>query len=109
MKDQHAYSRLALAVAAALTFAMTACGGGSGGGNLRPDNPPPVTPPGSPPPSPPRPPPAINAHLALTNALPAHSAGLTGAGTIVGVIDTGVNRNHPALAGRVIQNLNYVT
>lgn len=108
MKDRHVHSHLALAVAAALALAMTACGGGSGG-NLRPDNPPPTTPPGNPPPSPPRPQPAIDAHLALTNALPAHNAGLTGAGTIVGVIDTGVNRNHPALAGRVIQNLNYVT
>lgn len=109
MKDQHAHSRLALAVAGALAFAMTACGGGSGGGNLRPDNPPPTSPPGNPPPSPPRPQPAIDAHLALTNTYEARNAGQTGVGVIVGVIDTGVNRNHPALLGRVIQNLNYVS
>ncbi|WP_158635300.1 autotransporter serine protease [Luteimonas cucumeris] len=45
----------------------------------------------------------------MTNTAPAHAAGLTGAGTIIGVVDTGVNRNHPALAGRVIKNLTYVS
>src|SRR5690606_7682068 len=34
--------------------------------------------------------------------------GYTGAGYRIGVIDSGINRNHPALAGRVAANLVYV-
>ena len=35
-------------------------------------------------------------------------SGLTGEGIVVGVIDTGVNRDHPSLRGRVTDNLVYV-
>jgi len=38
----------------------------------------------------------------------AHVAGLSGAGIRIGVIDSGVNRDHPALRGRVRSNLIYV-
>src|SRR5690606_41617780 len=88
-----------------LAIALTrgACGGGGGG--TRADPPPPGPPPTRPPP-PPEPPvveppdPAYSRHLSLTGAGEAHAAGLTGAGLRIGVIDSGVNRDHPALAGR---------
>lgn len=102
-------------LASALAVALSACGGGGGGGNTRSD-PPPTAPPVSPPPptsppptSPPPPPqPAINAHLSLIHALDAAPNGYTGAGVRIGIVDSGVNRNHPALQGRVIANYNYL-
>lgn len=109
-------------LAAAVAVALTSCGGGGGGGgNLvhgspPPTSPPPTSPPPPPPPpptsppptSPPPPQPAFDAHLTLTNTLAAHNAGYDGSGYRIGVVDTGVNRNHPALAGRVVSNLVYV-
>ena len=110
-----ARSLLAVAIATTLATGLAACGGG-GGGNLRSGSPasPPVSPPPPPPPpsSPPPPPlvqPPIDAHLTLTHATAAERQGYTGAGYRIGVIDTGVNRNHPALAGRVAANLTYVS
>lgn len=50
----------------------------------------------------------MDAHLTLTNAKAAQAMGLTGAGYRIGVIDSGVMRNHPTLAGRVVANFNYV-
>ena len=105
------------ALASGLALALVACGGG--GGNTKsdpppvsppPTSPPPVSPPPtSPPPSPPpTPQPATNAHLAITNTLAAHAKGYTGAGYRIGVVDSGINRNHPALAGRVVANYTYV-
>jgi len=87
-------------------LALAACGGG-GSANVRPADPPPAAPP-------PTivvlaPNPAFGRHLELTNTAPAHAAGLTGQGVRIGVIDSGVIRNHPALAGRVTHNLNYVS
>lgn len=86
-------------------------GGGGGGGNVRPDPPPAATPPPPPPPTPVvfAPNPAYSQHLVLTNATTAHQAGLTGQGIRIGVLDSGVMRNHPALAPRVVANINYVS
>ncbi|ODV09375.1 MAG: hypothetical protein ABT19_14975 [Rhodanobacter sp. SCN 68-63] len=88
-----------LMIAAALGLA--GCGGG--GGNVRPTA-------SAPPPAPPasKPQPAIDAHLDLTDAYAAHTAGFTGAGVTIGMVDTGINPNHPALAGRVKALLVYV-
>lgn len=91
--------RMPLMIAAALGLA--GCGGG--GGNVRPTA---STPPPAPPAS--KPQPAIDAHLALTDAYAAHTAGFTGAGVTIGMVDTGINPNHPALAGRVKALLVYV-
>ncbi|WP_372013921.1 S8 family serine peptidase [Pseudoxanthomonas sp. 10H] len=104
---------LAVAIATTLAGGLAACGGG-GGGNLRSGSPtsPPVSPPPPPPPTSPPPPiakPPIDAHLTLTHATAAERQGYTGAGYRIGVIDTGVNHNHPALAGRVAANLVYVS
>lgn len=98
-------NRLASAVVAALTLGLAACGGGGGGGNVRPTPPPPPTP-TEPVVFPPEP--AYSKHLAVTNAGAAHAAGFTGQGIRIGVVDSGVTRNHPALLGRVIDNLTYV-
>ncbi len=88
---------------------VVGCGGG-GGGNVRSDPPPTpaAPPPVPPPPTPPKPQPAIDAHLSLTNARSAHSEGITGRGVTIGVIDSGIRRDHPALAGRVSRNLVYL-
>lgn len=100
-----AASILAIALSSAL---LASCGGGGGGsGNLRPDPPPAAPPP--PPPVVGTPDPAHSAHLANTNTAPAHAAGLTGAGIRIGIVDSGVNRKHPALANRVVANLTYIS
>src|SRR5690242_11933446 len=88
--------RMPLVIAAALGLA--GCGGG--GGNVRPSAPPPA------PTSTDQP--AIDAHLTLTNANAAHAAGFTGVGVTIGIVDTGINPNHPALEGRVKALLLYV-
>ncbi|WP_313316912.1 S8 family serine peptidase [Stenotrophomonas sp.] len=90
------------ALASGLALALTACGGGSSSKS----DPPPTVP--TTPPAPTTPQPAWDAHLALTNAGPAKEKGLTGAGYRIGVIDSGVMRNHPTLAGRVVANHNAV-
>ncbi|WP_102944412.1 autotransporter serine protease [Stenotrophomonas sp. VV52] len=107
---QAVFSRNVLA--GALAVGLTACGGG-GGGNTRGDMPPaPVVPPVAPPVVPPVTPPvvptqpAINSHLALTNALDRQD--LTGQGVRIGIVDSGVNRAHPTLAGRVVASHTYV-
>ncbi|MFI4958690.1 MAG: S8 family serine peptidase, partial [Lysobacterales bacterium] len=49
-----------------------------------------------------------DAQLTLTNAVGAQKLGYTGAGVTIGVVDSGIMRNHPTLAGRVTQELIYV-
>lgn len=91
---------------------LSACGGGGGGGEMvRSDPPPPVTPTTPPPPQPKvvtTPNPEYSKHLSVTNTYAAHQAGLTGQGLRIGVVDSGVMRNHPALSPRVVANLTYV-
>lgn len=88
---------------------LAACGSGGGGTNVRPD---------TPPPTPPAPPPTdtggsstqpgFKDHLTLTNDIAALAAGNKGAGITIGLVDTGINHNHPALAGRVLANFVHV-
>jgi autotransporter-associated beta strand protein len=94
-----------LAVLVAVAFGLSACGGG-GGGNVRPTQPPTV--PDSPPPSTSNSQPPLDAQLAITNTYVAHQQGYDGAGVTIGVVDSGIMRNHPALIGRVQQELVYV-
>ncbi len=107
-------SLLAVAIAATLATGLAACGGGGGGGGgIRP-SPPPTSPPPPPPPPPTSPPPptieqpGFADHLTTINATAAQRGGYTGAGYRIGVIDSGVNRQHPGLAGRVDANLIYI-
>ncbi len=81
----------------AMALGLSACGGG---GNVRP-TPPPTTPT-----TPPQPP--LDAQLAITNAYAAHNQGYTGAGVTIGVVDSGIMRSNPTVAGRVTQELIYV-
>ncbi|WP_199096225.1 autotransporter serine protease [Dyella sp. ASV21] len=118
------------------TLGLSACGGGGGNGNVKPSYPPytppstgyqppnsgyqpptsPGTSPGNPstpttpttPTQPSVPTPPIDAQLSLTNAYAAQKAGLNGSGVTIGVVDSGVMRNHPALAGRVAKELIYI-
>jgi autotransporter-associated beta strand protein len=92
-----------LAMAIVVALALSACGGG--GGNVRPVIPPPITPSS---PNPPVEQPPIDAQLKLTNTYAAHDQGYTGAGVVIGIVDSGVMRNHPSLAGRVIDEEIYV-
>lgn len=107
MDDSKYWRRAVVGVVFTSWMLLAACGGGGGGGNVRPPDPPPA----APPPTPPvveAPNPAFSKHLALTNAAAAHAAGLTGQGIRIGVVDSGVNRNHPALSPRVVSNLVYI-
>ncbi|WP_426700191.1 S8 family serine peptidase [Rhodanobacter sp. Col0626] len=94
-----------LAWLVAMALGLSACGGGGGGGsNVRP-----TPPPTSPPPTTPTPPqPPVDVQLTVTHADAAHDLGYTGAGVTIGVVDSGIMRNHPTLAGRVKQELIYV-
>jgi autotransporter-associated beta strand protein len=86
----------------AMALGLGGCGGG-GFTNVKPApiiNPPPPTTPTDQPPA--------DAHLALTHADEAHAQGFTGAGVVIGVVDSGIMRSHPALTGRVTQELIYV-
>lgn len=91
---------------ALLTGALSACGGGGGNSAVR-------TIPQSPPPPPPPPPassdqPPRDAHLSITNTYPAHDAGYDGSGITLGIVDSGIMRSNPTVAGRVLAELVYV-
>jgi len=109
------FARTGQGLIAALLAALllAACGGGGGSRPTPPPTPPPTAPPPEPEPDPPpvvEPPRAeFSEHLQWTGADVAHAQGLTGAGIRVGVIDSGVNREHPALRGRVMANLVYIS
>ncbi|WP_262072403.1 S8 family serine peptidase [Stenotrophomonas sp. Marseille-Q5258] len=60
-----------------------------------------MTPPTNPPVQP-----AIDAHLTIVNGR--NVQGLTGKGVRIGVVDSGVNRAHPALSGRVVSSRAYI-
>ena len=79
-----------------MVAALVACGGGGGNGAVRttPESPPPTTP------TTPQPP--IDAQLSITNTYAAHSAGYTGAGVVIGIVDSGIMRSNPTVAGRVL-------
>ena len=51
---------------------------------------------------------AMNQNLFTTNAATARAAGLNGAGVTVGVADSGIDSQNPALQGAVTRILNYV-
>src|SRR5574337_911616 len=74
--------------------AVAACGGG-GNGAVRP------TPESPPPPTPTTPQPPIDAQLSITNTYAARSAGYTGQGVTIGIVDSGIMRSNPTVAGRV--------
>jgi autotransporter-associated beta strand protein len=94
------------ALAMAVVLGLAACGSGGGGGNVKSTPPPP--PPASGGGGGTQTQPGFSDHLVLTNDLAARGAGYTGAGVTIGFVDTGINRNHPALAGRVDADLVYV-
>lgn len=50
----------------------------------------------------------MDSHLVLTNTYAAHALGLNGQGVVIGIVDTGVDRNSPALADSLLGNLIYV-
>ena len=52
--------------------------------------------------------PSLNRHLSLTNAQGALGAGLKGQGITIGILDSGVNRSHPALSGRVTSSFIHI-
>jgi CSLREA domain-containing protein len=50
-------------------------------------------------------PPNSNNTIPLIGAAALHSAGLTGAGTTVAILDTGVDHEHPMFTGRIVESL----
>ena len=119
---------LSMAIVGALALGLSACGGGGGG--VRETAPPPTTPstPGFTPTIPIDAsltnvtPPTVAAEAApatfadsnlarmhvLINSAGALGAGKVGTGVTIGFVDSGVNRNHPSLTGRVLANFVHV-
>ncbi|MEM8986301.1 MAG: S8 family peptidase [Pseudomonadota bacterium] len=88
---------------AASVLCLAACGGGGGGGGLNAT-------PSSPAPAPTPTPTPVNFDtaefrfsegLGEINAIPAYDAGLSGEGSIVAIIDSGVDPTHPDLDGNL--------
>lgn len=122
-------NELAWAIVSVLALGLTACssgggsssapplqigggsGGGSGGGGGTTPTPAPTPAPTTTPTTQPGPinaQPAMDAHLKLTGADQAIAAGYRGTGVTIGIVDTGVRRDHPTLNGRVTQNFTHV-
>jgi len=98
-----------LALAVCVSLGVTACGGGGGGSNSRPSyNIPPPVQPATPPSTPSAPAPPSDIQLTATNAKAAQAAGAKGAGTIIGIVDSGVIATNPTLNGKVLQSFSYV-
>ncbi|GLQ94498.1 serine protease [Dyella acidisoli] len=116
-----ALRRREIALLVSLAVGLSGCGGGSNSAvkasmpagpsqSLSPSPTPTPTPSPSPSPSPSTnvPTPPIDAQLSLTNTYAAHKQGYTGTGVTIGVVDSGIMRSNPAIAGRVSQELIYV-
>jgi len=97
--------RRELALLVAIALGLNACGGG--GGNVKPTPTAPTTP-TAPPSASTVPQPPTDAQLSITNTYAAHKQGYTGAGVIIGVVDTGIMATNPAVSGRVLAELTYV-
>ncbi|HET6806022.1 MAG TPA: S8 family serine peptidase [Frateuria sp.] len=97
-----------VALGLVVALGLGACGGG--GGNVRPTPAPAPAPPPTTPtaPAPAADQPPLDAQLALTHTYAAHTEGYTGAGVIIGIVDSGIMHDHPSLAGRVIDEQIYV-
>ncbi|SEM23583.1 autotransporter-associated beta strand repeat-containing protein [Luteibacter sp. UNCMF331Sha3.1] len=115
--------RRELALAICVSVGLTACGGGGGGSGIRSSNIPGGSVPSNNLPSDantnfniPKTPstgasikqPPVDVQIVATNVKPAHDAGFTGKGVTIGIADSGINANNPALAGRVGPQFNYV-
>ncbi|OOG39191.1 autotransporter serine protease [Rhodanobacter sp. C05] len=85
-----------------VALSLGGCGGG-GSSNVKPTPSAPAPPSSSSVPQPP-----LDAQLSITHTYVAHNQGYTGAGVIIGVVDTGIMASNPALAGRVLKELTYV-
>lgn len=106
-----------LALAIAVTVGLTACGGGSTGvrgsnnipavGSNNLSNVPSRNIPGNPSGQAVATPP-VDVQITATNTAAAHTAGFTGKGVKIAIVDSGVSSSNPALAGRVTDKLNYV-
>ena len=100
------WRRREVAVLICLALSLSACGGGGGSGNVKSTPTPTPSPPAAPSPSIVNPP--LDAQLSLTNTYAAHSDGYTGAGVIIGIVDSGIMASNPTVAGRVLQEQIYV-
>ncbi|MGH8160157.1 MAG: S8 family serine peptidase [Rhodanobacter sp.] len=89
----------------AMTLGLSACGGGGGS---KPVPAAPASPPAAPPPATSIAQPPIDAQLSITNTYAAHNQGYTGAGVIIGIVDSGIMPNNPTVAGRVLGELIFV-
>ena len=105
--DPSAPIRWKVVAAAVVCATLSACGGGGGGGGVQTVT---STPPPSPPPAPPPPPPVTNFDTAefrrsdgpeFHGADAAWRAGATGQGSIIAIIDSGIDSDSPEFTGRL--------
>ena len=90
-----------LALLISLALGLSACGGGGSNSNVQSPSPSPAP---SPSPSSVTVTPAQQtAQIEETNVAAAHTQGYTGAGVTIGIVDSGIMPENPAVAGRVTQ------